>query len=128
MGDDHKPDALKKLDARLRAARAEQHAHERGPDGTRAENAQAQGWAWRIAIEMVVAVAFGGGIGWLLDTWLGTLPLFLILFFLLGAGAGIRNVYRAAQAINRAAWDEETGKDADKASRDGTDGTRDGRT
>jgi ATP synthase protein I len=126
MGDDHKPDALKNLDARLRAARAEQHSHE--PDHTRAENSQAQGWAWRVAIEMVVAVAFGGGLGWLLDYWLGTLPIFLILFFLLGAGAGIRNVYRAAQAINRAAWDEDTGKDADQASSDGTDSTRGGTT
>jgi ATP synthase protein I len=126
MGDDDKPDALKNLDARLRAARAEQHAH--GPDHTREDNGKAQNMAWRIAVEMVVAVAFGGGIGWLLDTWLGTMPVFLILFFLLGAGAGFRNVYRAAQAINRAAWDEDTGKDAGQASSDGTDSKRGGKT
>jgi len=128
MGDDHKPDALKDLDARLRAARADQHAHDRGPGSTRSENSQAQSWAWRVAIEMVVAVAFGGVVGWFLDKWLGTLPIFFILFFFLGAGAGFRNVYRAAQAINRAAWDEDKGKDADKASSDGTDGKRGGTT
>ncbi len=125
MGDDRKPDALKDLDARLRAARAEHQ--EDGPDSPRAENTRAQNWAWRIAIEMVVAVAFGGGIGWLLDTWLDTMPIFLILFFLLGAGAGFRNVYRAAAAINKAAWDEDQRDDASQASDDGTDSKRGGK-
>jgi len=43
----------------------------------------------------------GGGIGWLLDHWLGTLPLFLLIFFFLGAGAGLLNVFRAAKEMNR---------------------------
>ena len=126
MGDERKPDALKDLDARLRAARAEHHVD--GPDSARAENGKAQNMAWRIAVEMVVAVAFGGGIGWLLDTWLGSMPIFLILFFLLGAGAGFRNVYRVAQAINRAAWDEDQGTNAGQASNDETDSKRGGKT
>jgi ATP synthase protein I len=43
----------------------------------------------------------GGGIGWLLDRWLGTLPLFLLVFFVLGAVAGLLNVFRAAKQMNR---------------------------
>jgi ATP synthase protein I len=43
----------------------------------------------------------GGGIGWLLDRWLGTSPAFLIVFFLLGAAAGTLNVFRAAKEMNR---------------------------
>jgi len=36
----------------------------------------------------------------LLDYWLDTKPIFLIVFFLLGAGAGISSVYRAANGMD----------------------------
>jgi len=39
---------------------------------------------------MVVALAIGFG----LDRWLHTSPLFLVLFVLLGGAAGIANVWR----------------------------------
>ena len=47
----------------------------------------------------------GGGLGWGID-WLAgrigfhTRPVFLIVFFLLGAATGIRNVMRAAKEID----------------------------
>jgi ATP synthase protein I len=47
-----------------------------------------------------VAIAFGGGLGWLLDRWLGTRPIFLVVMFVLGAAAGILNVMRAAVELN----------------------------
>ena len=56
----------------------------------------ALGIGFRIGIELVSAMVVGVGIGWLLDWWLGTRPWLLILFFLLGAGAGMLNVIRAA--------------------------------
>jgi ATP synthase protein I len=49
----------------------------------------------------------GGGIGWLLDQWLGTLPWFLLLFFFLGAAAGTMNVFRTAKEIGLAAERDE---------------------
>lgn len=52
--------------------------------------------AMRIGIELVAGVAVGAGIGYLLDSWLGTAPWLLILFFFLGAAGGMMNVYRAA--------------------------------
>ncbi len=58
------------------------------------------GIAFRFATELVVAVAVGGGLGLLLDRFLGTRPIFLVVMFLLGAAAGIRNVMRAAAEIN----------------------------
>lgn len=61
------------------------------------------GAGMRIAVELVVAVLVGTGIGIALDKWLGTQPWLLILFFLLGCGAAFRNVYRAAQEIERQA-------------------------
>ncbi len=107
MSDPRKPSELEDLDARLAAARAEQRALSGSERESEGERASAHGWAWRVAIEMVVAVAVGGAVGWYLDRWLGTLPLFLILLFFLGAGAGVNNVVRAAKEMNRAAAEED---------------------
>lgn len=52
-------------------------------------------FALRIAVELVATLAVGLAIGWALDRWLGTRPWGLVVFFLLGAAAGILNVYRA---------------------------------
>jgi len=67
---------------------------------SQAAPASSLGIASRFATEMVVAVVLGGGLGWLLDHWLGTRPIFLVVMFVLGAAAGIRNVMRAAAEIN----------------------------
>ena len=45
-------------------------------------------------IEVVAGVAGGVLIGWGLDRWLETKPLFLIVFFLLGSAAGVLNAWR----------------------------------
>jgi ATP synthase protein I len=67
---------------------------------------------------LVAALVVGGGLGWGIDWLLGrigfhTRPVFLIVFFVLGAAAGIRNVMRAANEINAAIAegrsDKETG-------------------
>jgi ATP synthase protein I len=50
----------------------------------------------RIATEMVAGLAVGGFIGWMLDAWLGTSPLMMIVLFFLGAGAGMLNIWRMA--------------------------------
>jgi ATP synthase protein I len=57
--------------------------------------------AFRFGTELVVAPAVCGGLGWLLDRWLHTSsPVFLVILFILGAAAGIRNVMRAAAELN----------------------------
>ena len=61
--------------------------------------------AFRFATELVAALIVGVGLGWGIDWLFGhfgyhTRPAFLILFFVLGAAAGIRNVMRAATEIN----------------------------
>lgn len=63
------------------------------------------GIAFRFAAELVSALIVGGAVGWGLDWLFGhfgfhTRPFFLLLMFLLGAAAGIRNVMRAAKEIN----------------------------
>ena len=52
--------------------------------------------AGRIATELVAGIIVGGGVGWGLDKWLGTLPLFMIICLFLGAAAGMMNIWRMA--------------------------------
>ncbi len=52
-----------------------------------------------MATELVVAMVVAVAIGWFLDEWLETRPLFLVVFFFLGAAAGALNVYRRAQRM-----------------------------
>jgi ATP synthase protein I len=56
----------------------------------------------RVATELVAGLVVGVVIGLLLDRWLGTKPWLLVVFFLLGAAAGLLNVYRAMAAQMRA--------------------------
>ena len=55
------------------------------------------GFAMRIGMELVASLVIGVGVGVLFDNWLGTEPWLMLLFFLLGAAAGIFNVYRVVQ-------------------------------
>jgi ATP synthase protein I len=49
---------------------------------------------FRVLSEFVAAVIVGAFIGWGIDQFAGTSPIFLILFLLMGAAAGFWNVYR----------------------------------
>jgi ATP synthase protein I len=60
------------------------------------------GVAFRLGIELLAGMVVGVGIGILLDKWLSTLPLFLIVFFFLGAAAGMFNIYRALKGLGYA--------------------------
>jgi F0F1-type ATP synthase assembly protein I len=44
---------------------------------------------WVLMVELITATFTWGGIGWLLDRWLGTAPWFLITGFAIGWGTGI---------------------------------------
>lgn len=55
--------------------------------------------AWRMVIELVAGLGIGFGIGFGLDTLFGTLPIFLILFTLLGFAAGVQTMMRSAKEI-----------------------------
>ena len=57
------------------------------------------GNAFKLGTELVAAVAVGSIIGFILDNWFGTKPLFIILFFLFGSAAGIYNVIKAAKKM-----------------------------
>ena len=51
---------------------------------------------FRVLIEFVSAIVVATIIGWQIDSWVHTGPLFLIIFLLLGMAAGMMNIYRIA--------------------------------
>ena len=57
--------------------------------------------AWRMVIELVVGLLIGFGIGYGLDSLFGTLPLFLVIFTLLGLAAGIKTMMRSAKELTQ---------------------------
>jgi len=61
------------------------------------EQPQNMGAALQVGIELVSGVAVGAFVGYFIDHWLGTMPLFFILCFFLGAAAGWRNLVRQAR-------------------------------
>ena len=107
MTEGDSPSKRKSFAERLRALRSEVRQDDGGVGGRGTPQTPA-GWAFRLSVELVAGLVVGGVIGWGLDRWLGTNPLMLIVFFLLGAVAGIYNVIRSAMEMNRAAQD---GKD-----------------
>ena len=57
--------------------------------------------AWRMVIELVAGLGIGFGIGYSLDRFFGTLPLFLVLFVLLGLAAGNKTMIRSADEVQK---------------------------
>ena len=93
------PDRLNNLGKRLDELQTRQAASiKRAPPSQ-------SGIAFRFTTELVAALVVGGGLGWGIDWLFGhfgfhTRPVFLVLFFVVGIAAGIRNVMRAATEIN----------------------------
>ncbi|HYM31092.1 MAG TPA: AtpZ/AtpI family protein, partial [Candidatus Cybelea sp.] len=87
----NQPPSLSDLQKRLDAVRNERSAAKRDEED-RAEDAgraAAMSIAWRLAVEIVVAPAICGVVGWWIDRWLGTRPWFLAGFVLLGFASGL---------------------------------------
>lgn len=100
MEEDDFSGRMKRLEGRIdmaRAARVE-------PSQTGRSKYTQSSLAWRMVIELVVGMVLGLAIGFGLDSLIGTQPLFLVLFALLGFAAGVRTMMRtAAEVRNRRA-------------------------
>ena len=59
------------------------------------------GSAFKLGTELVAAVGVGTIIGFILDSWFGTKPWLIIIFFFLGTAAGILNVIRTANKMQK---------------------------
>jgi len=69
------------------------------PTPRREEHYSQVAMAWRMVIELVVGLVIGFVIGYGLDALLGTRPLLMVAFILLGFAAGIRTMLRTAREI-----------------------------
>lgn len=101
MSDAPDPERMTQLDSRLQAARKAQEPAPR--QETHVTQAQA---AWRMVIDLVAGVGIGFGIGYGLDSLFGTIPIFLVLFTLLGFAAGVRTMMRTAAELQAEAADD----------------------
>ena len=59
------------------------------------------GSAFKLGTELVAAVAVGTIIGFILDSWFDTKPWLIIIFFFFGTAAGILNVIRTANRMQK---------------------------
>ena len=85
------------FEARLKAARERQGlepAAGRAVGPSSSQDGSGLGLGLRVGVELVSALAVAVAIGWALDRWLHTLPLFLVIFLVLGGAAGVANVWR----------------------------------
>lgn len=97
MSDTPDPSEMRDFEARLDAARKAQE-----PEPPRTHLHANAGAAWRMVVELVTGMSVGFAIGYGLDSLFGTLPIFLVIFCLLGFAAGIRVMMQTA---NEAAKD-----------------------
>ncbi|OCX66798.1 F0F1 ATP synthase subunit I [Thioclava sp. SK-1] len=94
MSDHPDPDRLEALEKRIKAAKVGK-AEPSGQGGI----AQTE-MAWRMVVEMCSGLGIGFGIGYGLDALFGTLPIFMVVFTLLGLVAGVRVMMRSAAEMN----------------------------
>jgi ATP synthase protein I len=85
---------LKDLGSRIEAEKSEKRAAEQ--PSMKYQGASDYSKGYRLASEFVAGVLVGGLVGFGLDKLFNTLPLFLIVFLLLGFGAGLLNMSRSA--------------------------------
>ena len=59
------------------------------------------GSAFKLGTELIAAVGVGTIIGFILDSWFDTKPWLIIVFFFFGMAAGILNVIRTANRMQK---------------------------
>ena len=94
MSDPTDGEQLEKLEAKIKQAKGA-----KAPTSKMEEHHSQAHLAWRMVIELVAGIVIGLAIGYGLDSLFGTLPLFLVLFVLLGFAAGVRVMLRSVQEI-----------------------------
>ena len=103
MADKPDRERLEALDKRIAQAQ-----EARKPKPRTQNKYEASSLAWRMVLELVIGMLLGCSVGYGLDALFGTLPLFLIVFALLGFAAGVRTMMRSADEVKRARRRQET--------------------
>lgn len=97
VSDDRLKQRLESLEKRLDTVSGE---HKKVSEDDLRRRSSALGKAFKLSTELVAGVFGGGVIGWLLDQWLGTAPLLLVIFLMLGVAAGLLNAVRTARQMS----------------------------
>ncbi|MGI9500747.1 MAG: AtpZ/AtpI family protein [Geminicoccaceae bacterium] len=100
MNRDDKSSKFDDLDSRIKKLRqdtglAKDDEPER-PFGPRGYGAGVQ-----IGVELLAGILVGGFVGYWLDRWLDTWPIFFMVMFFAGAGAGMLNAFRYVNRMNK---------------------------
>ncbi len=96
MADEPFSERLKRLEERIAKAKSIREP----PRSHRGEFTQGS-LAWRMVTELVVGMCLGLALGAGLDALLGTRPVFLVVFVLLGFAGGVRTMLRTAEEVRR---------------------------
>ena len=68
-------------------------------------------YAVRLTTDLAAGVIMGVGIGYLIDLFFSTIPLFMILGLFLGGAAGVKNMMRSAKIIDKKLSEQRTDND-----------------
>lgn len=119
MSDPNQPPSFDELGEKISKARRQAGLEEEedGAGDLRLSGA-AMGAAWRMSIELVVALFVCTGIGWALDRWFGTMPWLMLVFMVLGAAAGLNNAVRTAMRMDAEATEALQNKGKGSESKD----------
>ena len=96
MSEDPLRERLKRLEEKISAADEARSTPSSGQDKYTQSSL-----AWRMVTELVAGMLLGVGIGFGLDTLLGTMPWFLMIFAILGFVAGVRVMMRTADEVRK---------------------------
>ena len=99
------PPSFDSLDAKLKAARE----RNKGPGEASgpSQGASGLGYGSRLSVEIITSLLAGLGLGWVIDHFAGTQPLFMLIFMFLGLGLGVWHV----MLISRRMQQEEENKE-----------------
>ncbi|MCU0902777.1 MAG: AtpZ/AtpI family protein [Tabrizicola sp.] len=99
MASEPDPNRLKALEEKLQKVKGK----EPPPQSNTAKGFSQGEVAWRMVIELATGIMLGSAIGYGLDVLFGTLPVFLVIFSLLGFAAGVRTMLGSARELGRKA-------------------------
>ena len=94
MSDPDHQQQMQQLEAKIAAAKKAN-----SPDPKQEEHYSQAQHAWRMVIELVAGLGIGFGIGYGLDYLFGTLPIFMLIFTVLGLVAGVKTMIRSANEM-----------------------------
>lgn len=95
MKDETKLPSLEKLQAKIDKIKGVK------PADDKANNREDMSRAVRLIIDLAAGVIMGVAVGYFVDIWAETLPLFMIIGLFFGMAAGVKNMIKSAELIDK---------------------------